>query len=87
MYSIVIWSAGFFPVLALRLPKAIERRLERLARSTGRTKSYYAREAIEQFLEEREDYLLGVSVLERVERGEEPTISLRELQKRLGLDS
>ena len=74
-------------MLALRLPKAIERRLERLARTTGRTKSYYAREAIEQFLEEREDYILGVSVLERVERGEEPTISLRELQKRLGLDS
>jgi len=73
-------------VLALRLPKDVERRLERLARKTGRTKSYYARQAIEQFLEEREDYLLGVSVLERVERGEEPTISLGELQKRLGLD-
>jgi len=73
-------------VLALRLPKDVERRLERLARKTGRTKSYYARQAIEQFLEEREDYLLGVSVLERVERGEEPTISLCELQKRLGLD-
>ena len=73
-------------MLALRLPKDVERRLERLARKTGRTKSYYARQAIEQFLEEREDYLLGVSVLERVERGEEPTISLGELQKRLGLD-
>ncbi|HYB92414.1 MAG TPA: TraY domain-containing protein [Candidatus Binataceae bacterium] len=70
----------------MRLPKDLERRLEKLARKTGRTKSYYARQAIEEFLEEREDYLLGVSVIERMERGEEPTISLRELQKRLGLD-
>lgn len=52
-------------LLALRLPKDLERRLEKLARRTGRTKSYYAKEAIAQFLEEREDYLLGVSVLER----------------------
>lgn len=33
-------------MLALRLPEAIERRLEALARSTGRSKSHYARQAI-----------------------------------------
>ena len=70
-------------MLGVRLEKELEERLAKLARETGRSKSYYAREAIRQFLEEREDYLLGMSVLER----EEPRISLEELERRLGLDS
>lgn len=41
-------------MLALRLPSAIETRLDILAKSTGRTKSYYAREAIERYLKENE---------------------------------
>ena len=68
-------------MLGIRLESALERRLERLAKKTGRSKSFYAREAIRQYLEEREDYLLGISVLER----NEPTISLRQLERRLGL--
>ncbi len=60
----------------------METRLENLAKQTGRSKSYYAREAIRQYLEDREDYLLGISVLER----EEPRISLDEMERRLGLD-
>jgi RHH-type rel operon transcriptional repressor/antitoxin RelB len=30
-------------MLAIRLPEKIEKRLERLAKRTGRTKTYYAR--------------------------------------------
>lgn len=70
-------------MLGVRLDEDLERRLENLARETGRSKSYYAREAIRQYLEDREDYLLGISVLER----EEPRISLDEMERRLGLDS
>ena len=33
-------------MLAIRLPANIEKRLDRLAKRTGRTKTYYAREAI-----------------------------------------
>jgi len=68
-------------MLGIRLEPALEKRLEKLAKKTGRSKSYYAREAIRQYLEEREDYLLGLSVLER----NEPTITLDELERRLGL--
>jgi RHH-type rel operon transcriptional repressor/antitoxin RelB len=68
-------------MLGIRLEPALEKRLERLAKKTGRSKSYYAREAIRQYLEDREDYMLGLSVLER----NEPTISLEELERRLGL--
>lgn len=68
-------------MLGIRLEPELEAKLERLAKKTGRSKSYYAREAIRQFLEEREDYLLGLAVLER----NEPTISLKQLERRLGL--
>jgi len=68
-------------MLGVRLEATLEKRLERLAKKTGRSKSFYAREAIRQYLEEREDYLLGISVLER----NEPTISLKQLERRLGL--
>jgi RHH-type transcriptional regulator, rel operon repressor / antitoxin RelB len=68
-------------MLGIRLDNELEKRLNRLAKKTGRSKSYYAREAIRQYLEDREDYLTGLAVLER----SEPTISLDELERRLGL--
>jgi RHH-type rel operon transcriptional repressor/antitoxin RelB len=73
---------NMFNVIGIRLEPELEQKLESLARETGRTKSYYVREAIRQYLEDREDYLKGISVLER----REPTITLEELERRLGLD-
>jgi RHH-type transcriptional regulator, rel operon repressor / antitoxin RelB len=64
-------------MLALRLPPELEQRLDALAKKTGRSKSYYAREAILRQLEDIEDDYLarqrlargGARVtLERVER-------------------
>jgi predicted DNA-binding protein len=46
-------------MLALRLPPQIEKRLATLARKTGRTKSYYAREAIMRHIEDIEDFYLA----------------------------
>ena len=68
-------------MLGIRLEPELEAGLEKLSRRTGRSKSYYAREAIRQYLEDREDYLLGLSALER----NEPTISLKQLERHLGL--
>jgi RHH-type transcriptional regulator, rel operon repressor / antitoxin RelB len=68
-------------MLGIRLEPELEAQLESLAKETGRSKSYYARQAIRQFLEEREDYLKAIAVLER----NEPTISLEELERRLGV--
>lgn len=70
-------------MLGVRLDKDTEMRLERLCQETGRTKSYYAKKAIKEFIEDREDYLLAVAALE--EGGD--TISLAELRKNLGLDN
>jgi len=63
-------------MLALRLPPEIEKRLDTLAKKTGRTKSFYAREAILRHIEDLEDYHLATR---RLERGG-PTVSLEELE-------
>jgi RHH-type transcriptional regulator, rel operon repressor / antitoxin RelB len=47
-------------MLALRLPKEIEDRLAALAKKTGRTKSYYARAAILDFMEDIEDSQIAI---------------------------
>ncbi|MDR5907850.1 type II toxin-antitoxin system RelB family antitoxin [Franzmannia qiaohouensis] len=72
-------------MLALRLPTEIEERLEALARATGRTKSYYAREAILEHLDDLEDIYLAEKTLEQVRRGEMTTHSLDDVERELGL--
>jgi len=73
-------------MLAVRLPQSIEKRLEKLARRTGRTKTYYVREAILEHLEDLEDLYLAERVLERIRSGEERTIPLKGAMKRHGLE-
>ncbi len=70
-------------MLSLRLPADIESRLEFLARQTGRTKSYYAREAILEKIEDLEDAYLGEQVLERIRKGEEMVLSAEEMWRDL----
>lgn len=52
-------------MLALRLPPEIEERLDLLAKRTGRTKSFYAKMAILQHLEDMEDEYLVRKRLKR----------------------
>jgi RHH-type rel operon transcriptional repressor/antitoxin RelB len=73
-------------MLAIRLPQAIEKRLEKLARRTGRTKTFYVREAILQHLEDLEDTYLAERVLERIRSGEERTIPLEDVMQRHGVE-
>jgi RHH-type rel operon transcriptional repressor/antitoxin RelB len=70
-------------MLAVRLDKDLEQRLERLAAKTGRTKTFYAREAIEAHLDDLEDFFLAEERL-RDFRSED-AIPLAEVEKRLGL--
>lgn len=68
-------------MLALRLTPEIEQKLETLACKTGRTKSYYAKLAIEDFLENQEDYFLAIERL----REKLPAIPLAEVMDKLGI--
>ena len=51
-------------MLAVRLPGEVERRLSELAARTGRTKTFYAREAILRHLDDLEDVYLAMDRLE-----------------------
>lgn len=55
-------------MLAIRISDEIERRLQNLADKTGRTKTYYARKAILDFLEDMEDTYLALERLETPEK-------------------
>lgn len=51
--------------LSIRLPEQVYKRLGDLAQETGRTKTYYACEAIIEHIEELEDIYLAVHRLEK----------------------
>jgi RHH-type rel operon transcriptional repressor/antitoxin RelB len=70
---------------AVRLPDELFARLQALSARTGRTATYYIREAVEEHLDDLEDFYLAEQVLERVRRGEEDISSLDEVERRLGL--
>ena len=74
-------------MLAIRLPQSIEKRLDKLAKRTGRTKSFYVREAILDHIADLEDVYLAEQALERVRSGQERTVPLKKLLKRHGLDN
>jgi RHH-type transcriptional regulator, rel operon repressor / antitoxin RelB len=67
-------------MLAVRIPVAIEERLEKLAKITGRPKSFYVRLALETHLDEIEDTYTALYRLENPAR----RWTLDELEK--GLD-
>ena len=73
-------------MLAIRLPEKIEKRLDRLAKRTGRTKTYYAREAILQHLDDLEDIYLAEKRLAAVRSGRSRTIPLKEVMRQYGLE-
>jgi RHH-type rel operon transcriptional repressor/antitoxin RelB len=73
-------------MLAIRLPEKLEKRLERLAKRTGRTKTYYAREAIVKYIEDLEDIYLAERRMEAIESGRVKTIPLEEVMRQHGLE-
>jgi RHH-type transcriptional regulator, rel operon repressor / antitoxin RelB len=72
-------------MLAIRLPASIEKRLDRLAKRTGRTKTFYAREAILRHLEDLEDIHDAEKALEEIYAGRSKTVPLEVAMKRHGI--
>jgi len=73
-------------MIAVRVSEEIEMRLDRLAQLTGRTKTYYVREAIEEHLDDLEEMYLAEKVLKKVRSGREKLIPLEDVVKQYGLD-
>ncbi|WP_144735747.1 type II toxin-antitoxin system RelB family antitoxin [Extensimonas perlucida] len=72
-------------MLAIRLPAEVEARLEALAKATGRTKTFYAREAILEHLDDLEDLYLAEQRLIEHRAGRSQSYSMDEVEQRLGL--
>jgi len=72
-------------MLAIRLPAEIEERLEKLAKTTGRTKTYYVRQAILEYLDDLEDLYLAEQRLIDLRAGRSRTYTLEEVERDLGL--
>lgn len=72
-------------MLAIRLPTDLEERLAVLAERTGRTKTFYAREAIEKHIDDLEDLYLAEKELAKVKAGRSKPVPLAEVMKAHGL--
>jgi RHH-type rel operon transcriptional repressor/antitoxin RelB len=64
-------------MLTVRLPADIEKRLDLLAKRTGRTRNFYVRQAILRHIDDLEDYYLARRRLSR----KAPRVTLEELER------
>ncbi|CAN7455047.1 DUF6290 family protein [Phyllobacterium sp. LjRoot231] len=69
---------------AIRLPDETYERLQALAAKTGRTATFYMRQAIEEYLDDLEDLYLAEQATLRLNRGEDQVLSAEEFWR--GLD-
>ncbi len=74
-------------MLAIRLPAEVGSRLEALARASGRTKTFYGREAILEYLDDLEDYYLAEQRLADIRAGKTQTVPIEDVIKRYGLEA
>jgi RHH-type transcriptional regulator, rel operon repressor / antitoxin RelB len=72
-------------MLAIRLPHNIEARLDRLAKKTGRSKTYYATQAILEYIEDLEDLAVAEQRLKELRDGRSETVPYSEVRRLLGL--
>jgi RHH-type rel operon transcriptional repressor/antitoxin RelB len=72
--------------VSLRLPEDISLRLEKLAKKTGRTKTYYMVQAISEQLDNLEDLYLVEKRWADIESGKSKTIPLEEVMKEYGME-
>ena len=72
-------------MLAIRLPPEVENRLDRLAKKTGRTKTFYARLAIVEYLDDMEDLHLAEKRYAAILANKSQTMSLEDAERLLGL--
>jgi RHH-type rel operon transcriptional repressor/antitoxin RelB len=72
--------------ISIQLPSDVETRLEQLANLTGRSKTFYVKEAILEHLDDLEDLYLAEHELEEIRAGRTKTTPLAEVMKRYGME-
>ncbi len=71
---------------SIRLDKSLDVRLERLARLTGRSKSYYVNQALQEQIQMLETHSFARRAARRASESRECIVPLYELECALGLD-
>lgn len=70
---------------SVRFSSDIEERLDRLAKETGRAKSFYIKQMVEDNIDAIEDAYLAESILERIRAGKEKVHTSVSVREQLGL--
>ena len=68
-------------ITSVRLPDDLTRKLNKLAKTLDRPKSYLLRKALEEYVEEHKDYLVAMN---RLKDKQDRIIPEKELRKSLG---
>lgn len=71
--------------ISIRLSDDLSWRLEKLAKRTGRTKSFYVQKAIEEHLQDLEDLYIAEQRLIDLRAGRSRTYTTEEVERELGL--
>ena len=72
--------------ISIQLPSDVENRLAQLANLTGRSKTFYVREAVLEHLDDLEDLYLAERELAEIRAGRSITTPLDEVMKRYGME-
>ncbi len=83
MFMLIYVYSGGEIMLAIRLPADIENRLDTLAKKTGRTKTFYVREAILEHIEDLEEAYVALDRLKKPAR----RLSMEEVERKLGTET
>jgi RHH-type transcriptional regulator, rel operon repressor / antitoxin RelB len=73
--------------VSLRLPDDLSARLDKLAKRTGRSKTFYMIEAIREQIGDLEDIYLAEKELEAIKAGRSKLVSLKDVMKSYGLEN
>ena len=74
-------------MVTLRPPEHMEQRLNHLATSTKRTKTFFIREALERTLSDMEDAYLAETAYEEFKMSGEQAIPLTDVMREYGLEN
>lgn len=73
-------------MLAIRLDEKLSSRLDAMAQKTGKTKTWFARKAIETYIDDIEDAALAAAAYEEYLLDSGASSPLDEVRRRLGLE-
>lgn len=73
-------------MLAVRLSKEMENKLDALSKKTHRSKSYYVKKALSNFLDEQAEYLEALEAYEAYLKSGKKGYTFEEMKKRYGFE-